>query len=305
MKFTLIESPAMSHQRAVALILLSAFGFGSIALFAKVAYASGVNPSVLLALRFLLAALILAPVVWLKQLTLPRGRALAGYALMGALYTVQSQSYFTALLHASSGTVALLLYIYPVLVTLLAVLLGWERLSRRTALLMALALAGIAITLGGELEGKPLGIALSLLAAAIYAVYILIGNRLSQHTHPLSATLVILAGAGLGNGMLALSGDASWPANTTAWLAIAAIALFSTVLAIAAFLTGLRRTGAAQASIISTLEPVITLVLGAALLGEAVSASQLLGGALVLAAVVLLAKQPVPRPDVSAAPACV
>lgn len=282
----------MSHRSAIILVLLSALGFGSIAMFAKIAYAAGVSPSLLLALRFLLAAALLAPVVWLKRIPMPRGRVLAGFALMGALYTAQSQSYFTALMYASSGLVALLLYIYPILVTLLAVLLGWEKLNRRTLMLMALAMAGIAITLGGKLQGQPLGIGLGVLAAAVYAVYILLGNRLTQDTHPLAATLVVLGAAALGNGVFAMAGGSGLPHTAGAWLAIGAIALFSTVISIAAFLSGIKRIGAAQASIISTLEPVITLILGVALLDETISVSQLLGGALVLIAVIFLAQRP-------------
>src|SRR5450631_1571859 len=163
---------AMSHRVAVMLVLFSALGFGSAPLFARLAYEGGVSTSVLLALRFLLAVVVLATLVRIKRIPLPRGRALAGFILMGALYTAQAQSYFTALRYASSGLVALLLYIYPVLVTLLALLLGWEKLNRRTLILLAVATAGIAITLGGKLVGQPLGIALGLLAAAVYAVYI-------------------------------------------------------------------------------------------------------------------------------------
>ena len=286
----------MSHRSAVLLVLLSALGFGSVALLAKIAYATGVSTSVLLALRFSLAVVLLAPLLWYKRIALPRGRTLAGFALMGVLYTAQAQSYFTALRHASTGLVALLLYVYPVLVTLLAVALGWERLNRRTLVLMAIAMAGLAITLGGKLEGQPLGIGLALLSAAVYAVYILLGNRLTQRADALAATLVVMAAAALGNGALALADGGALPHDPLAWLAIVAIALFSTVIAIAAFLVGIKVIGAAQASIVSTLEPVITLCLGVAVLGESVSASQLVGGMLVLLAVVLLAQRPVSRP---------
>ncbi|WP_317205896.1 DMT family transporter [Janthinobacterium sp.] len=284
----------MSHRRAVALVLLSAVGFGSMALFAKAAYASGVTPSTLLALRFVLAALMLAPLVWIKGWALPRGRVLAGYIVMGCMYTAQSQSYFTALLHASSGLVGMLLYVYPVLVTLLALLLGWERLDRRMLTLMLVAVGGMAITLGGKLQGEPIGIALALLAATIYAVYILLGNRLSrsrQDTNPMAACVVIMSTAGVTNTGLALWSGVALPATAGGWLAVAAIALFSTAVAIACFLSGVKAVGAAQASILSTLEPVITLGLGVAMLHESVSASQLLGGALVLTAVVLLAQR--------------
>jgi drug/metabolite transporter (DMT)-like permease len=75
---------------------------------------------------------------------------------------------------------------------------------------------------------------------------------------------------------------------TRGWLDLAGIALISTVTAIVTFLLGLRRVGAATASIVSTAEPVVTVTLAAALLGEALGATQALGGGLVLGAVVLL-----------------
>jgi drug/metabolite transporter (DMT)-like permease len=281
----------MSRRAAIFLVLLSALGFGSIGLFAKIAYGTGVSPTMLLALRFVLAAAFLAPIIWFKRLPLPRGRALAGFILMGALYSAQSQSFFTALLYASSGLVALLLYIYPALVTALALMLGWEKREPRTVGLLALALVGTAITLGGKLDGQPIGIALALLAATIYAVYILVGDRLTQGVHPLSATCVVLSSAAVINGGLALAGGAALPQGATVWLAVGAIALFSTVLAIGAFLTGIKHIGAAQASIVSTMEPVVTLALGVALLNESLSITQLLGGAMVLAAVILLAQR--------------
>ncbi|MDC8760511.1 DMT family transporter [Janthinobacterium fluminis] len=294
----------MSHRRSVALVLLSAIGFGSMALFANAAYASGVTPSTLLALRFLLAALMLAPVVWMRGWQLPRGRVLAGYMLMGCMYTAQSQSYFNALLYASSGLVGMLLYVYPVLVTALALALGWEKMDRRMLVLMLVAVGGMAVTLGGKLQGQPIGIALALLAAGIYACYILIGNRLSQSrqdTHPLAACVVIMATAAVTNTGLALWHGVALPASANGWLAVAAIALFSTAVAIACFLAGVNAIGAAQASILSTLEPVVTLGLGVAMLHETVSASQLLGGALVLTAVVLLAQRAPARPAAIAA----
>lgn len=288
----------MSDRRAVALVLLSAAGFGSSAVFAKAAYASGLNPSTMLALRFLIAAALLLPLVWLGGWRLPRGRQLAGYMLMGLMYTAQSQGYFTALLYASSGLCAMLLYAYPVLVTILALLLGWERLDRRMLVLMVLAVAGMAVTLGGKLQGQPIGIALALMAAGVYAVYILFGNSLaksSDNVHPLAACVVILGTAGVANSGMAAWQGIALPATATGWLAVCAIALFSTAVAIAAFFAGVAQIGASKASIISTFEPVVTMAFGVGMLGEKVSATQLLGGLMVLAAVILLAQRSAPK----------
>lgn len=292
----------MSHHRAVVLVILSTLGFGSMGLFASTAYASGVTPSTLLALRFVLASLLLAPLVWFKGWRLPRGAHLAGYVLMGLLYTAQSQSYFNALLYASSGLVALLVYVYPVLVTLLALMLGWEKADRQLLLLLVFASCGIAITIGGEQHGQAAGIALGLVAAAIYSVYILLGKRLSQSaqgsgqesgqmSHPLAASVVILATAACGNLGLALWDGVSLPGSVEGWAAVSMIALFSTALAIGFFLIGVQRIGASRASIVSTFEPVVTLAIGGLLLNEHISPTQMMGGALVLLTVILLARR--------------
>lgn len=288
----------MSHNRAVILVILSTLGFGSMAWFASTAYASGVTPSTLLALRFVLASLLLAPLVWFKGWRLPRGGNLAGYVLMGLLYTAQSQSYFNALLYASSGLVALLVYVYPVLVTLLALMLGWEKADRQLLLLLVFASCGIAITIGGERHGNAAGIALGLLAALIYSVYILLGKRLStsaqesgRNTHPLAASVVILATAACGNLGLALWDGIALPGSLAGWAAVSMIALFSTALAIGFFLIGVQRIGASRASIVSTFEPVVTLVIGAVLLNERISLAQIVGGALVLLTVILLVRR--------------
>lgn len=292
----------MSRNTAISLILLSALGFGSMALFASIAYDAGVSPSMLLTLRFAIAVALLAPLVWLRRAALPRGRTLAGFVLMGLLYTGQSQAYFTALMHASSGLVGLLLYTYPVLVTMLAVAIGSEKLDRRTMLLLVVAVAGMAVMLGGDLQGTPLGIMLGLAAAGIYAVYILLGGRITPGVDPLAGTLVIMSIAALGNGGFALAHGSSLPPTAAAWLAIAAIAALSAV-AVATFLVGIRHVGPSQASIISTLEPVITLCLGVAVLSESVGGGQLLGGAMVLSAVILLAMRVRTGPDAARAQA--
>ena len=74
------------------------------------------------------------------------------------------------------------------------------------------------------------------------------------------------------------------------WAATVAIAVVCTVVAILAFFAGLKRIGPARAAIASTLEPVVTVVLAWAVLGESLSAMQLLGGALVLGAAARLAR---------------
>jgi drug/metabolite transporter (DMT)-like permease len=82
-----------------------------------------------------------------------------------------------------------------------------------------------------------------------------------------------------------------WPASASGWAAVIAIGLACTVLPILAFFAGLKRVGPSRASILSTLEPVVTVALAWMALDEALSFAQLAGGALVLASAARLSSR--------------
>ena len=275
----------------VAYVAASALCFGSLPVFARRAYADGVDPRTLLLLRFTLAAATGWAIVLARRAPLPRGRGLAILAGMGAVgYAGQSFSYFTALTMASVGLVALLLYTFPAIVALLSWLVLRHPLTPLQVAALGMAIAGSALTIGRAGDGTPLGIGLGLLAALIYSVYILVGARLPPGVSPVAATAVVTSAAGAVYGAAALAGGVRLPATPAGWWAVGAVALVGTVIAIGLFLAGLQRLGAVRASIYSTLEPAFSVALGAALLGEPVTAPRLAGGALILGAVVTLAR---------------
>jgi drug/metabolite transporter (DMT)-like permease len=214
---------------------------------------------------------------------------------MGALgYVGQSLCYFIALEHAQASLVALLLYLYPGFVTVLAALWLGERLTRVKAAALVLCLAGSALMVGGG-HGDSLGIALALTAAVVYSLYIVAGARITPGVDPLATTAVVCLSAGAVfcgvSAVRVLAGSPPHlPATPSAWAAVVAIALVSTVTAMLAFFAGLTRLGAARTSMLSTLEPVVTVLLAAILLGERLTPLQWLGGAAVLAAVLWLVR---------------
>jgi drug/metabolite transporter (DMT)-like permease len=101
---------------------------------------------------------------------------------------------------------------------------------------------------------------------------------------------VVIAAAGAVFLVATLARGPTWPRTPAGWLAVLGIAIISTVAAIVLFFAGLERVGPTRAAVLSTVEPVCTVLLAAALLGETVAPSQLVGGALILTAVVLLAR---------------
>jgi len=285
-----------SRWQGVAWITLSAAGFGAMAIFVKLAYRDGISLTTLLFLRFAIAGALLAAWGAWQGMRWPRGRDLAGLVAMGGVgYVGQSFSYFAALQYASAGLVAILLYLYPAIVVVLSALVFGRKIGVRRAWAVAVALVGTALTVGGDLHSLWQGVALGIAAALIYSIYILAGESLMPRVGALPASTVVMLSAAVVYGLLTFDGGLRLPETSGGWAAILAIALFSTLIAILCFFKGLEKLGAADASTLSTLEPLVTLALAAAVLDESVTAIQLSGGALILAAVIGLARLPAMR----------
>lgn len=286
------------RRRAVGVVYVvaSAFCFGSMALFARAAYADGVDTTTLLLLRFTLASSILWSVCAWRRASPPRGRDLATLVGMGAIgYAGQAFCFFSALTLASAGLVALLLYLYPALVAILSRVFLRHTLAPVQLAAIGAALVGSVLTIGRAGDGRPLGIAFGLLAALIYAGYILTGSRLSRGLTATASTAVVTSAAAVVYAAVAAVRGVHLPATLGGWGAVVAIAVVCTVLAIGFFLAGLEHLGPVRASIYSTVEPAFTLVLAAILLGERVTPSRLAGGALILGAVAMLARADIRR----------
>lgn len=286
------------------LCLLSAACFGAMPIFGKLAYRSGVTPESLLLLRFGVAAALLGALL-LAGPTLRSGSGgsrlgagrltprlvLTALGLGAVGYATQSSLYFAALDRIDAPMVALVLYTYPALVTLAAVLLGRDRLTLRRLAALGVSSAGTLLVLvgAGGLSFDLVGVALAFGAAVTYTVYILVADGAVHQVPPVVLSALVMTGAaaalaarGLATGTIDLSFDVA------GWFWVGCIAVVSTVVAMLAFFAGLRRSGPSTAAIVSTFEPVVTTVLAAVVLREFLTPLQLLGGVVVLSSVAVL-----------------
>jgi drug/metabolite transporter (DMT)-like permease len=274
-----------------ALVAVSGASFGIMPILARFAYADRIGVVTLLFFRFAAGALFMLAFVRIRRLALPRGRALVGIALMGAVgYVGQSLCYFTALKFASAGLVALLLYLYPALVTILSALLFRERITLSKAVALALALSGTALIVGFGGKGDIRGVILGLGAALIYSVYIVAGSRIIKPGESMQASAIIMAMAALVFGVLVGFGGIEPPHSAMGFASVLAIALVCTVIALSTFFAGMERVGPTRASMISTLEPVVTVSAAALFLGEPLTVLNLVGGALILGSLFVLVR---------------
>ena len=305
----------------VLLIVISACAFGSGALFAKPIYGTGVDWMTLLAWRFLFAAvlswgwLMIWPTHRRALRSLSR-RRIAILVLLGLFYLGNTGTYFAALETVSASLAALIVYLYPALVAVMSIRFARRLEGRRAWGALALATLGVALAVGGvdPQQAPPfLGLALTIATPVIYAVWIILAARLSgeraeaprntavppydsevvaepRGTEPAPAAAVMITATAIGWWIAALATDrpvAPSQIPTEAWLPLLGVGVVSTALAIQTFYAGAKRIGAAQASLVSTVEPVYTIVLASLLFAEQLTPVQLLGGALVIIGVVI------------------
>jgi drug/metabolite transporter (DMT)-like permease len=281
----------MQRFQGMLFVVISAIAFGAIPVFARAAYDAGSDPISVLFFRFSIASIIMIPFIAVQKIPFPRGRFLLGLMLMGGIgYVGQSFCYFTALTMASAGLVAILLYLYPAIVVILSSLLFKERITGLKVSALILALTGTVLTIGLGGGGSLLGIALAMTAPLIYSAYILAGSKITKEVEILSSSTVVMISASFVFGALIAVKGLNMPQTLVGWGGILAIALISTVIAIITFFAGLKRVGPTNASMLSTFEPVTTVVLAAIVFGEEIGFMRVVGGFLILMAVVLLAK---------------
>lgn len=288
----------MNRLIGILLIAVSAASFGTLAIFGRYAYADGMDTFTLLFLRFTISALLMGTLLFIRRESIPRGRTLWQLVGMGALgYVGQSFSYLTAIQFASAGLVALLLYLYPAFVAILSTFFLKEKFTRLKIIALSLATLGAALTVNPE-GGQWQGIILAISAAAIYSVYIIVGTGVMKQVSAVQSSTIIFASAGLVYGAATAVSGAHFPGTAAGWSVVGGVVIVATVIPVVTFLAGLKRIGPTSASMLSTLEPVVTVLLAAWLFGETLGLAALIGGALILTAVILLTRGEIrPTPD--------
>jgi len=287
----------------ILLVLVSAVSFGFIPIFARLAYSQGVGIDELLFVRFLLAFLIMGAILAAsRRLTVPKKDDLLILILLGALaYFLQSTLYFTALLYSPVAIVALLLYTYPVFVTIGAFALGWEKISRRLAGAFVIATLGLILAANPFGSSIGLGVILALGSSITYTIYILGGSKVLRRIKGEVAAFYVLGAGSISFGLTgALTGSIHLNWTLEGWFWVAMLTLLCTVVAISTFFMGLSKIGPSRASLISLVEPVTSVLASLWLFGNALNTLQWFGGLLILIATAITALYGIPEPRADA-----
>lgn len=248
------------------------------------------------------AALLVAAFAMERGLARLNGRQWLGVILLGATGVAAYNLFFMLGLRVvPAGRASLIVALNPAAVLAGAALFFHEPLSRRKLAGMALALAGAAVVIG---HGDPLallagglghGEALIFGCVVSWAAFTLIAKRLMTGLSPLAiTTYASLTGTAILAVAVVVEGVPILPhASASAWLAIAFLGVLGTGVAFVWYNDGVRKLGAARASVFINLVPVAAVALAWLILGERVDLSMVAGGALVIAGVYTLNAAPV------------
>ncbi|MFD8773795.1 MULTISPECIES: EamA family transporter [unclassified Streptomyces] len=297
------------------LALVSALAFGGSGVAAKPLIEAGLDPLHVVWLRVAGAALVMLPVAWRhRSLVVQRPALLAGFGLL-AVAGVQA-CYFAAISRIPVGVALLIEYLAPALV------LGWVRFVQRRPVTRAAAL-GVVLAVGGlacvvevwaGLSVDLIGLLLALAAACCQVGYFVLSDQGSdagdRAPDPLGVIAYgLLVGAFVltvvarpwGMDWSVLGGSASMNGTSVpAWLLLCWIVLIATVIAYVTGVLSVRRLSPQVAGVVACLEAVIATVLAWVLLGEHLSAPQIVGGAVVLVGAFIAQSSAPAKPEIVA-----
>ena len=274
-------------------VIASAVIYGCMPLMASHIYADGVTSLTLVFLRNILSLPLLAVLAYRQKKTLKVPAAALPHISLLALFgcCVTPMLLFSAYQHMASGTATVFHFIYPAVVVLAEWMLFKTKISAKNLISVALCLGGIAMfyTPGQPISGT--GSAFALTSGFTYAAYILLLSRFGYRE--ISGFLLNFYVATVSSCVMlplcVVSNQLSLPTNMGTWLLCAFFAAVVTAGASVLFQQGTFIIGGQKASVLSAMEPITGVVVGALLLNETVSPAVAIGSVMVIAASILIA----------------
>lgn len=277
--------------RATALMVLSSCCFGSLTTLTLFVTRGGLLLVPAMLWRYMLAAIVL---FFLARPLIRQANTRQALRLMligGCGQAVITYLSLRALDYLPVGPLAFLFYTYPAWVALITAITRRDELTAPRLLALVIAMAGIVVMIGAPSAESlnAAGVILALGTALIYAMYLPVLHKVQAGIPPLLSTFYLVTGVSLSfliTGVVA--GQVRVPQTLSVWAFVIVLSLVGTVIAFVSMIAGLRILGPVRTSIISTIEPFFTAILGAVVLREQLTLAMIAGGVMIAGAVLVL-----------------
>lgn len=287
---------SMSQQmRGIVMSSLASISFGFIPLFTLPMMTMGLRTPSILAYRFLLAALVMLPILLYRKINL-RISLREGLLLLslGLIYICSAMGLQLGYLYMPTGVATVIHFTYPVYVILLLLLFFRQRPSFITLIAIVLAFVGVVAISGGGNGGKPIALEGFLIVAATglaYASYMVIVNKSVLSTMN-NIKLSFYALLFCGTGFLIIAhfwGGVQPLPNQKAWGLMILLAILPTVIANITLVEGVKMCGSTLSSVLGSLEPLTAVVIGVLIFNEPLKTANIVGIVLIISSVLLIA----------------
>lgn len=272
---------------------LAAATYGMNPLFALPLYKAGMNPDSVLFFRYLFAIPVLGIMIKVRGRNFKlQKKEILPLIIMGLLVALSSLTLFQSYNYMEAGIASTLLFIYPILVALIMSFVFKEKLTMQTILCILLALAGIGLLYKGG-DGTTLsltGIALVIISALSYAIYIVSVNQPTlKNVATLKLTFYILL-FGLTLFLVRIDfGKSLHIVNTWyLWGNLIALAIFPTAISFLCTTQAIQYIGSTPTAILGALEPLTAVFFGVTIFGESLTPRLSCGIVMIILAVTFI-----------------
>lgn len=277
--------------------VLSAIAFGHLPIFATYAYRSGANAVTVVLLRFLFSTIILLGYLIVRNIDFK----VDGYMLKRLIFSgvvgcaSTALTLFLSYKYISVGLATILHFIYPAVVTLLSYLVFKESLNRSKVIALLLSIAGVYILVGfNSIKLHPIGVILALISGVFYSIYILqIGYTQIKNIDSTVLIFYVSLFSTIGIFIYGIfTKTLYFKIQQDFVISIAAIVLTS-IFALFTFTGAIKNIGSSNASILSTFEPITSIMLSSIMFNEKLTYNIIIGSILIIISIYGIVKKPV------------
>lgn len=284
------------------LAAFAAAAYGTNPAFAVPLYEQGMNPVSVLLFRYILGLPILFAIMKFRGVGVALRRSeIMPVCILGVLMAFSSLTLFESYEYMNSGVASTLLFVYPVMVAVLMIFFFNEKFKFSVALCLVLMAVGLIFLLKPQngVSISAYGLMLVMVSALTYALYIVIVNvSKSIKNIPTTKLLfyILLSGSIVYVVFIFFGTPASLPVRPTGWLNLIALALVPTLISLACTTRAIQLIGSTPTAILGALEPVSAVILSVAVLGQTLTAGDVIGGVfIIIATTVVVANEPVDK----------
>ena len=275
--------------------IAAAVCYGTNPLGALKLYAEGMQTNSVLFYRFGLAWVIIAVVMFFRKESLKVTRqefiALTG---LGLLFIVSSLTLYLSFHYMAAGVASTILFTYPVMTAVIMAVFFHERITWTTVASLALSGAGVVLLYWSDSAGtlSTVGVILVLASALSYALYIILVNRSNLQMSSFKINFYVLLYCTLGMVVYSLIAGLplTLPQNATSWFYVGWLAVVPAIFALVLMVYAAKYVGSTATAILGALEPLTAVLIGIFVFSEPFTLNLAIGIALILGAVIIIAK---------------